>query len=121
MSALFDLLAGYNQGSNSADTAMNGMRPSGPQPQGSPQMAVQGLGSIQQCIHELNAVAEKFRQSGLPKSHEYVLDIIGCTRELQGIVVSVQKEIQQLQQQQIAQQPAMPQRQNMPPMGAQLG
>lgn len=108
MTALYDLLSGFQQGGRAADTAMNGMRPSGPQPMGSPQLAVNGIGDLQSLIAGLNSVAEKFRASGLPKSNEYVLDIIGCTRELQGIVVGVQKEIQQMQQQQIASNPAMP-------------
>ena len=105
MPALNDAFQGYLQGSQAADTAMNGMRPSGPQPMGSPQLAVSGIGDLQALIAQLTSVAEKFRAAGLPKSHEYVLDIIGCTKELQGIVVGVQKEIQQMQQQQITNMP----------------
>lgn len=77
-----------------ADTAMQGMRPSGPQPMGSPQLAVNGVGDLQAAISGLNGTAEKFRVAGMPKSNEYVLDIIECTRKLQSIVVDVQKEMQ---------------------------
>lgn len=94
MAALYDLLAGVQQGNQMADTAMQGMRPSGPQPMGSPQLAAKGTGDLQAAISSLNSTAETFRMSGLPKSNEYVLDIIECTRKLQGIVVGVQKEIQ---------------------------
>lgn len=81
-----------------AETAMQGMRPSGPQPKGSPQLAQKGSADLKAAILELNRVAETMRMSGLTKSNDYVLDIIECTRKLQGIVVSVEKEMQQLQQ-----------------------
>ena len=119
MSALSDLLSGVNQGNQAADTAQQGMRPSGPQPMGSPQMAIKGLGDLQSLIAGLNATAEKFRQSGLPKSNEYVLDMIECTRKLQGIVVGAQKELQALvqsQQPQGMQQQPQQQQQQMPRM-----
>lgn len=100
MTALYDLLSGINQGNQAADTAMQGMRPSGPQPQGSPQLAVNSVGDLQELIQRLNATAEKFRQAGLPESNKYVLDIIQCTQKLQSIVVSVQKELQEMAQNQ---------------------
>lgn len=108
MPALYDLLSGVSQGNQMANTAMRGMPPSGPQPMGSPQMAVQGIGDLQAAIAQLNSIAEKMRRAGMPKSNEYVLDIIGCTKELQGIVVDVQKEIQEMQQAQQSPQPQLP-------------
>jgi len=80
-------------GNQMADTAMQGMLPSGSQPMGSPQLWIPVVGALQSQIAGLNKVADDIRRIGGEQANERVLDIIKCTKELQGMVVDIQKEI----------------------------
>lgn len=97
MTQLFDLLAGTQQGNQMADSAMRGILPNGSQPKGAPQFYMPVIGSLQTQIAGLNRIADEIRRIGGEQSQEYVLDIIDCTKSLQGMVVDMQKEIQEMQ------------------------
>jgi hypothetical protein len=98
MSQLFDLLAGTQQGNQMADSAMHGILPNSSQPKGAPQFYLPVIGSLQTQIAGLNRIADEIRRLGGDQSQEYVLDIIDVTKTLQGMVVDMQKEIQEMQQ-----------------------
>jgi hypothetical protein len=55
------------------------------------------IGSLQTQIAGLNRIADEIRRLGGDASQEYVLDIIDVTKTLQGMVVDMQKEIQDMQ------------------------
>lgn len=98
MSALYDLLAGSQMGNQIANTASQGLPPSGSQPKGSPQIWLAVVGPLQTQIAGLNKIADDMRRIGGEESNERVLDIIKCTKELQGMVVDIQKQIQEATQ-----------------------
>lgn len=106
MSALYDLLAGNQMGNQIANTASQGMPPSGSQPQGSPQIWLAVIGPLQTQIAGLNKIADDMRRIGGDEANERVLDIINCTKDLQGMVVDIQKQIQEATQGQPGQQQA---------------
>ena len=97
MSALFDLMAGSQQGNQMAQSATQGILPNSSQPKGAPQFYMPVIGSLQTQIAGLNRIADEIRRIGGEQSQEYVLDIIDCTKSLQGMVVDMQKEIQDMQ------------------------
>ena len=99
MSALFDLLSGTQQGNQMAQSAMSGILPNSSQPKGAPQFYVPVIGSLQTQIAGLNSIADEVRRIGGDKANEYVLEIIDVTKSLQGMVVDMQKEIEEMQAQ----------------------
>lgn len=70
-------------------------------------MAVVAASRLKAEISQLNSIAEMFRNSTLLNSNKYVLDVIECTRKLQAVVVAVEKDQQEMQQQQSNRQIAM--------------
>jgi hypothetical protein len=106
MSALYDLLAGTQQGNQMADTALQGMNPSGSQPMGSPQLWIPVMSALQSQIAGMNKIADDIRRIGGEEANDHVLDIIDCTKKLQGMIVDIQKEIQEMTQGQPGQQAA---------------
>ncbi len=80
-----------------AESAMHGILPNGSQPKGAPQFYMPVIGSLQTEIAALNRIADEVRRLGGDQSQEYVLDIIDVTKTLQGMVVDMQKEIQEMQ------------------------
>jgi hypothetical protein len=97
MSQLFDLMAGTQQGNQMAQSAMRGILPNASQPKGAPQFYMPVIGALQTQIAGLNRIADEIRRLGGDTSSEYVLDIIDVTKTLQGMVVDMQKEIQEMQ------------------------
>jgi hypothetical protein len=106
MSALEDLIMGNQMGNQMAQTASQGMLPSGSQPKGSPQIWLAVVGPLQTQIAGLNKIADDMRRIGGEEANERVLDIIGCTKDLQGMLVDIQKQIQEATQGQPGQQAA---------------
>ena len=97
MTALFDLLQGTQQGNQMGQSAAHGILPNSSQPKGAPQFYMPVIGSLQTQIAGLNRIADEIRRLGGDASQEYVLDIIDVTKTLQGMVVDMQKEIQDMQ------------------------
>jgi hypothetical protein len=98
MSALFDLMAGAQQGNQMAQSASQGILPNSSQPKGAPQFYIPVIGSLQSQIAGLNKIADDVRRIGGDNSQDWVLTLIDCTKELQGMIVDMQKEIQDMQQ-----------------------
>jgi hypothetical protein len=99
MSALFDALAGAQQGNQMGQSALNGILPNASQPKGAPQFYIPVIGSLQSQIAGLNKIADDVRRIGGDSAQDLVLDLIDCTKTLQGMIVDMQKEIQEMQQQ----------------------
>lgn len=98
MSALFDLMAGTQQGNQMAQSATQGITPNSGQPKGAPQFYMPVIGSLQSQIAGLNKIADDIRRIGGDSADEWVLSIIDCTKDLQGMIVDMQKEIQEMQE-----------------------
>lgn len=104
MTALYDLIAGLNQGNQAGDTAAQGLLPNSSQPKGSPQFWLPVIGDLQTQIAGLNRVADNIRRIGGEEANERVLELIDCTKALQGMIVDIQKQVSEMAQGQPGQQ-----------------
>lgn len=92
-------MAGAQQGNQMAQSAMHGILPNSSQPKGAPQFYIPVIGSLQSQIAGLNKIADDVRRVGGDSAQDWVLDLIDCTKKLQGMIVDMQKEIQEMQEQ----------------------
>lgn len=98
MSELYDLLAGTQMGNQAGDTAAQGLLSSGSQPKGSPQFWIPIIGPLQTQIAGLNRIADDINRIGGMEADERVYDIIKCTEKLQGMIIDIQKQVEEMSQ-----------------------
>lgn len=98
MSGLYDLLAGTQMGNQAGETAAQGLLSSGSQPKGSPQFWIPLIGPLQTQIAGINKIIDDMSRIGGMEADERIYDLIEVTKKLQGMIVDIQKQTEEMSQ-----------------------
>jgi hypothetical protein len=113
---LFSTLQAVQQGSQMGDAASQGIVPNATQPKGSPQLYIKAIGMIRSKVAELNTIMDgMFREAGTDDTiHKAVKEVMDCIQKLQGVSITLETHLKELQATQAqnagaAPQPSQPQ------------